>query len=93
MSASASPPLLVERDGHVVTLTMNRPEARNAMDLEMLARLADAWIMIDEDPEVRVAILTGAGGHFCSGSDLKQMHQPPDDAWAARFKADPDLHW
>lgn len=85
--------LLVERDGHVVTLTMNRPEARNAIDLEMLARLADAWEEIDRDDGVRVAILTGAGGHFSSGSDLKQMHNPPDDEWAARFKADPDLHW
>ena len=88
-----TPHLLVERDGHVVTVTMNRPEARNALDLEMLARLADAWVEIDADPEVRVAILTGAGGHFCSGSDLKQMHKPPDDAWAARYQQDPDLHW
>jgi enoyl-CoA hydratase len=85
--------LLVERDGHVVTVTMNRPEARNALDLEMLAGLADAWVAIDADPDVRVAILTGAGGHFCSGSDLKQMHKPPDDEWAARYAADPDLHW
>ena len=88
-----TPHLLVERDGHVVTITMNRPEARNALDLEMLARLADAWELVDGDPEIRVAILTGAGGHFCAGSDLKQMHNPPADAWAARFKADPDLHW
>jgi enoyl-CoA hydratase len=85
--------LLVEKDGHVVTLTMNRPEVRNAIDLQMLARLADAWEEIDRDDEIRVAILTGAGGHFSSGSDLKQMHNPPDDAWTARFKADPDLHW
>jgi enoyl-CoA hydratase len=85
--------LLVERDGHVVTITMNRPEARNALDLQMLARLGDAWEMVDSDDGVRVAILTGAGGHFCSGSDLKQMHNPPDDEWTARFKADPDLHW
>lgn len=85
--------LVVERDGHVVTVTMNRPEARNALDLEMLAGLADAWVAIDADPEVRVGILTGAGGHFCSGSDLKQMHKPPDARWAARYEADPDLHW
>lgn len=88
-----TPHLLVERDGHVVTVTLNRPEARNALDLEMLARLADAWDLIDGDPEIRVAILTGAGGHFCSGSDLKQMHNPPDDEWAARYKKEPDLHW
>jgi enoyl-CoA hydratase len=85
--------LQVEREGHVVTLVMNRPEARNALDLQMLARLADAWQMIDGDDGVRVAILTGAGGHFSSGSDLKQMHDPPDDEWKARFAADPDLHW
>jgi enoyl-CoA hydratase len=85
--------LLVERDGHVVTITMNRPEARNALDLQMLARMADAWDLVDRDDEIRVAILTGAGGHFCAGSDLKQMHNPPDDEWTARFKTDPDLHW
>jgi enoyl-CoA hydratase len=90
---SQPPALLVERDGHIVTITMNRPEARNAMDLEMLARLADAWDLVDGDDGVRVAILTGAGGHFSSGSDLKQMHNPPAGVWADRFKADPDLHW
>jgi enoyl-CoA hydratase len=88
-----SPHLLVERDGHVVTVTLNRPEARNALDLETLARLADAWDLIDGDDEIRVAILTGAGSHFCAGADLKQMHNPPDDEWAARFKADPNLQW
>jgi enoyl-CoA hydratase len=88
-----SPHLLVERDGHVVTVTMNRPEARNALDLETLGRLADAWDMIDGDDDIRVAILTGAGGHFCAGADLKQMHNPPDDEWTARFKKDPDLQW
>ncbi len=90
---SKQPHLIVDKQGHVVTVTMNRPEARNAMDLEMLARLADAWDMIDGDDDVRVAILTGAGGHFSSGSDLKQMHNPPDDEWRARFKENPDLQW
>jgi enoyl-CoA hydratase len=90
---AASASLLVEKDGHVVTVTLNRPEARNALDLETLARLADAWDLIDGDEEVRVAILTGAGGNFCAGADLKQMHNPPANEWAARFKADPNLHW
>jgi enoyl-CoA hydratase len=88
------PHLIVEREGHVVTVTMNRPEARNAFDPEMLARMADAWDEIDGNPEVRVAILTGAGGQFCSGSDLKLMAGgQADDEWTARFKADRDLHW
>lgn len=90
----AEPHLLVEKDGHVVTVTMNRPEARNAFGAEMLVRLADAWAEVDDDPEVRVIVLTGAGGHFCAGSDLKAMAGGwKDDAWSARFKEDPDLHW
>src|SRR5438477_12660152 len=86
--------LIVQREGHVVTVTMNRPEARNAFGAEMLVRLADAWTMIDGDPEVRVAILTGAAGHFCAGSDLKAMAGGwKEDEWSARFKTEPDLHW
>jgi enoyl-CoA hydratase len=86
-------PLLVERAGHIVTVTINRPEARNALNIEVLARLADAWDLIDGDDRVRVAILTGAGGNFSSGADLKEMHNPPADQWTARFKADPELQW
>lgn len=86
--------LLVERDGHVLTVTMNRPEARNAFGLEMLAKMADAWALCDEDPELRVAILTGAGGTFCSGADLKLMHSDQSgNPYHARFKEDPELHW
>jgi enoyl-CoA hydratase len=89
-----NPHLIVQREGHVVTVIMNRPEARNAFGAEMLVRLADAWDMIDGDDGVRVAILTGAAGHFCAGSDLKAMAGGwKDDEWAARFKDDPELHW
>lgn len=88
-----TPAVLVTKEGHVVVVTINRPEARNAMDLEVLARLADAWDLIDGDGEVRVAILTGAGGHFSAGADLKKMHNPADDEWKARFTADKELQW
>jgi enoyl-CoA hydratase len=88
------PHLLFERDGHVATVTLNRPAARNALSGEMLVRMHDAWVEIDEDPEIRVAIVTGAGGHFCAGADLKAMAAGhPDDEWTPRFNADPDLHW
>jgi len=95
---STSPPhLLVERDGHVVTVTMNRPKAKNAMGFEMLARMADAWDLIDSDPGIRVAILTGAGGAFSSGADLKTMHGDHPDPWRDRFRdehgKDNGLHW
>jgi enoyl-CoA hydratase len=90
----AEPHLILQREGHVATVTMNRPEARNAFGPEMLVRLADAWAEVDADPEVRVVILTGAGGHFCAGSDLKAMATGWDQGeWAERFKNDKDLHW
>ena len=90
----SEPHVLLQREGHVATVVLNRPEARNAFGPEMLVRMADAWKEIDADPEIRVAILTGAGGHFCAGSDLKAMASGwSQNEWADRFKADPDLHW
>ncbi|MGQ0805831.1 MAG: crotonase/enoyl-CoA hydratase family protein [Actinomycetota bacterium] len=84
----------VERDGHVVTLTMNRPEARNALSPDMLVGLADGFTYIDDEPEVRVAILTGAGGTFSSGADLKAMSKPSDDERVRDRMAQGDnLHW
>jgi enoyl-CoA hydratase len=74
---SDSPDLLVERDGHVLVLTMNRPEARNALSLDMLERLSEAWDEINANEEIRCAILTGAGGNFCAGADLKTMNSKP----------------
>lgn len=91
---SAAPHALVEREGHVLIVTMNRPEARNALSAEMLARMGDAWKLLDLNPELRVGILTGAGGTFCAGADLKAMSGGyGEDAWTARFKEDADLQW
>jgi len=91
---SAAPHALVEREGHVLVVTMNRPEARNALSGEMLARMGDAWKLLDTDPELRVGILTGAGGTFCAGADLKAMSGGyAEDEWTARFNADADLQW
>jgi enoyl-CoA hydratase len=67
------PDALVERRGHVLIVTMNRPEARNALSPEMLAIMREAWDSVDTDDEIRVCILTGAGGAFCAGADLKAM--------------------
>jgi enoyl-CoA hydratase len=91
---SAAEQLLIERHEHVVTLTLNRPGAKNAFGLEMLARLADAWEMVDADDDVRAVVLTGAGGDFCAGADLKLMHgDQSDNPWHKRFQEDSDLHW
>jgi enoyl-CoA hydratase/carnithine racemase len=93
-SVSSEPHLLIERDGPVVTLTMNRPEARNALSSEMVARLADAWELVDGDEDIRVAILTGAAGHFSAGADLKSMAGGfGEDEWSRRSRDDPELPW
>jgi len=68
-----APHCLVEQDGAVLTVTMNRPEKKNALSGEMLAIMSDAWDRVNEDDSIRVAILTGAGGAFCAGADLSAM--------------------
>ena len=78
-----SPPhALIERRGHVLVLTMNRPQARNALSGPMMALMRQAWDEVDANPEIRVAVLTGAGGAFCAGADLKAMTAaPPGDSF------------
>src|SRR4051794_26024592 len=91
---SDEPHLLFERDGHTAIVTLNRPAKKNALSSEMLVRMHDAWMEIDADPGIRVAIVTGAGGNFCSGADLKAMAAGhPDDEYTKRFATDRDLHW
>lgn len=68
-----APHALVEQRGHTLLITMNRPERKNALTGEMLQILSDAWDRIDSDPGIRSAVLTGAGGAFCAGADLKNM--------------------
>jgi enoyl-CoA hydratase len=62
-----------ERDGPVLIVTIDRPEARNAVDAPTAERLADAFRTFDDESDAAVAILTGAGGTFCAGADLKAM--------------------
>ncbi|MDA8046123.1 MAG: enoyl-CoA hydratase-related protein [Actinomycetota bacterium] len=62
--------LLIDRQGPTVILTMNRVERRNALSLDMVVRMADAWEMVDADDSIRSVILTGAGGSYCVGGDL-----------------------
>ncbi|GAA4808895.1 crotonase/enoyl-CoA hydratase family protein [Tomitella cavernea] len=68
---------LVDKRGHTLIVTMHRPEARNALSADMMATMQAAWDLVDEDPDIRVAILTGAGGAFCAGMDLKAMNSTP----------------
>src|SRR5215813_1396657 len=67
------PHALIERRGHVLIVTMNRPAARNALSGPMMELMRQAWDTVDSDPGIRVCVLTGAGGAFCAGADLKAM--------------------
>lgn len=79
----------------IALVTMNRPHKRNAIDPEMMVRLAEAWTMVREDDAVRVAVLTGAGTEaFCAGGDLRTLiplltrARPPADEWDERLLQD-----
>jgi 2-(1,2-epoxy-1,2-dihydrophenyl)acetyl-CoA isomerase len=65
-----SGPLLIERDGGILRLTLNRPEAGNAIDLPLARALFEAAVDADHDPSVRCVVLTGAGRMFCAGGDI-----------------------
>lgn len=60
-----------ENDEHVVLITIDRPETRNAMDLVHFSDLAKSWRRFRDDPDAWVAIITGVGDAFCAGADLK----------------------
>jgi enoyl-CoA hydratase len=84
--SSAQPHAIVEQDGHKLIVTMNRPERRNALSSEMLRIMEDAWDRVNSDPEIRVCILTGAGGYFCAGMDLKKADEkPPSESFEEGF--------
>ena len=63
--------ILTERHGRVLVITINRPESRNAVNLAVSQGLADAVDELDENADLSVAVITGAGGNFCAGMDLK----------------------
>jgi len=65
--------VVVERDGLVTTIVINRPQQRNACTVEMVRALYRAFREFDADPHARVAVLTGTGGAFCAGADLHEI--------------------
>ena len=93
MVAASTEHLQIERAGSVMVVTMNRPEAKNALSPGMLVGMADAWVDADKDDDVRCIVLTGGGGNFCTGMDLKAFGGSDPNPYADRFAADPDLHW
>ena len=71
--------VVIERVGRTSVITINRPEARNALTRGVISGVRDGFDAATADPEVRCVVLTGAGGHFCAGADLrKNMVEDPE---------------
>jgi len=91
----SEPLVLVEAEGPVLIVTINRPEKKNAANAEVLCRLYDAWVRLDTDDSLRVAILTGKGDTFCAGMDLKEIGRlregVVDNEWLQRFRDQPEV--
>ncbi|ACA95952.1 MULTISPECIES: enoyl-CoA hydratase/isomerase family protein [Burkholderia] len=74
-AAGADEIVQVHREGDVTVVTMNYPERRNAFSMRMRLALTDVFQrLMNDDPDTRAIVLTGAGGHFCAGGDLSEMH-------------------
>lgn len=91
-------PVLFSLQGGVATITLNRPAKMNALNPEMIVRLARYWDQVDADPTVRVAILTGAGERtFCAGADLGRLTplltraRGAEDEWDEALLAEPKI--
>ena len=84
-------------EDHIAIVTLNRPEARNAISPEVAVRLAKAWEQVRDDDNVRVAIVTGMGSAFCAGADLGQLiplrtgARQPENEWDRQIVDTPGL--
>jgi enoyl-CoA hydratase len=89
------PAVIVEAEGHVLVVTLNRPEKKNAVNSEVMCRLYDAWVRLDAEDELRVGILTGRGDTFCAGMDLSEIGKMragvSDNPWMERVKKEPHV--
>jgi enoyl-CoA hydratase len=90
--------LVVEINQNIATVTLNRPEARNALSPELIVRLCDVWDHIANDEDIRAVVLTGApGSTFCAGFDLARSipiltgAKKPEDEWEEKFASNVSL--
>jgi enoyl-CoA hydratase/carnithine racemase len=81
-------PVDFDISNHIATITLNRPDAMNALDPESIAQLDEIWTEVRSNTDIRVAILTGAGPKsFCTGTDMKKA-PPPTECMAATYLRD-----
>src|ERR1700679_2180803 len=82
----------IERDSCVTSIILNRPEKRNAMSPQLHMDMCDALDWAETDDETKVVIITGAGGNFCAGQDLKLFFRDTENNPKARAKARRNAH-
>lgn len=90
------PVVIIEKADGVLTVTLNRPEKKNAVNCEVMCSLYDAWQDLDADDDIRCAILTGNGDTFCAGMDLSEITKlssgaKPENGYIERALADPNV--
>lgn len=85
-------PILTKRQGSILEINLNRPEAYNALDLDMMVMLSDALAGAATDESVRGVLLTGKGKAFCAGGDLKWISQQAGDAGSTLHRLAPQFH-
>jgi hypothetical protein len=88
--------LIVGRQDAVATVTFNRPEARNALSLDMRAALCEAMLGLERDKAVRCVVLRGTGDHFMGGGDIKRFHgiidNDPEELYAGFLNGIQEMH-
>ncbi len=85
-------PILSQRHDNILEISLNRPDAYNALNLEMMQQLGEALSAAAVDDSVHGVILTGRGKAFCSGGDLKWISQQAEDAGSVLYRLAPQFH-
>ena len=85
-------PILTRRHGKILEVTLNRPEAYNALHLEMMNQLTDALSLGARDDSIKGVLITGEGKAFCAGGDLKWISQQNEEAGAVLYRLAPQFH-
>ena len=85
-------PVLTQRHGHILQIVLNRPDAYNALNFEMMKLLGEALVHAAADKTIQGILLTGNGKAFCSGGDLKSIGQRSEDAASVLYKLAPQFH-
>jgi 2-(1,2-epoxy-1,2-dihydrophenyl)acetyl-CoA isomerase len=85
-------PILVQQDGNILQITLNRPETYNALNLEMMSMLGEALSAAAVNSSAEGVLITGSGKAFCAGGDLRWISQQPEDAGSVLYRLAPQFH-